>query len=448
MEELTTNLCNMADNIENITGMKNNSASPSDNWFIEFKDNIVFKSRKIKHGFLKLFINPNTIPKSSDNDTLIDTSRGLEYEINVYKDATQPLLDLKICPNFVTYIQNSLNCEYSELLDMLFDTLTNSRKLIRAETVMNNLNRNINYMVNNMAKTPAINLVEDSIDFYSSIESIELNTDLIVNDQPDRKYRYSLLLLENTKGEKLSKWLLNKRYTSTFETDLWNIIFQITAACYTMSLSKMTHNDLHAGNIFIQDLDVTTDFLYNINDVPILIRTKYKVLIFDFDRSYVKKLGENQILSSEICSETSQCNEFIENKDIVKIFCYITNFLQTNDLIDLLSPNPFIQDILNHVYNFKNKKGIKKCFLQYKENTSVPSSFYDSINSTLYILMEIYENFLHKYDADDMLSVNENNLYYCNHKMFDENGNIIKTIKSDLDGKKTKIFKKRHLKKK
>jgi hypothetical protein len=62
--------------------------------------------------------------------------------------------------------------------------------------------------------------------------------------------------------------------------------------------------------------------------------------------------------------------------------------------------------------------------------------------------MEIYENFLHKYDADDMLSVNENNLYYCNHKMFDENGNIIKTIKSDLDGKKTKIFKKRHLKKK
>jgi hypothetical protein len=44
-------------NIENITGMKNNSASPSDNWFIEFKDNIVFKSRKIKYGFLKLFIN-------------------------------------------------------------------------------------------------------------------------------------------------------------------------------------------------------------------------------------------------------------------------------------------------------------------------------------------------------------------------------------------------------
>ena len=448
MEELTKNLCNMADNIENITGMVNNSASPSDNWFIEFKDDIIFKTKKIKYGFLKLFINPNTIPKTSDNDTLIDTSRGLEYEVNVYKYITQPLLDLKICPNFVTYIHSSLTCEYAEILDMLLDTLTNSGDVLRAETVINNLNKNISYMSNNMRKTPAINLVEDSVDFISSIDSLELNTGLIVYDYPDREYRYSLLLLENTKGETLSKWLSKKKYTPTFETELWNIIFQITAACYAMSLSKMTHNDLHAGNIFIQDLDVTTDFLYNINDIPILIRTKYKVLIFDFDRSYVKKLGENQILSSEICSETSQCNEFIENKDIVKIFCYITKILETTDLLDLLTTNPVIQDILKHVYNFKNKKGIKKCFLQYKKDTALPLATYDSINNNLYILMEIYKKFLVKYNADIMLSVNENNMYYCNYKMFDKDGNIIKTKKSELDGKNFKTLKKSHLKKK
>jgi hypothetical protein len=303
-------------------------------------------------------------------------------------------------------------------------------------------------MSNNMRKTPAINLVEDdSIDFYSSIDSLELNTDLIVYTKPDINYRYSLLLLKNTEGKTLRKWLSKKRDIINFEEELWNVIFQITAACYAMSLSKMIHNDLHAGNIFIQELDTITDFLYNINDIPILIRTKYKVLIFDFDRSYVKKLGENQILNSEICSNTSQCNEFIENKDIVKIFCYITNFLQTNDLIDLLSTNPFIQNIINHFYNFKNKKGIKRCFLQYKESTAVPSSFYDSVNSTLYILMEIYKNFLKKYDEEDMLLVDENNMYYCNYKMFDENGNIVRTRRSELDGKNKSKSKHKHSKK-
>ena len=56
MKELTTNLCDMTTYIENITGMTNNSASPSDNWFIEFRDNINFNGKKIKYGFLKLFI--------------------------------------------------------------------------------------------------------------------------------------------------------------------------------------------------------------------------------------------------------------------------------------------------------------------------------------------------------------------------------------------------------
>ena len=427
MEELRLNLCDMTNSIENITGMVNNSASPSDNWFIEFKDNIIFKTKKIKYGFLKLFINPNTVPKISENRILIETLEGLAYEINIYKYIIQPLVDLKICPNFVSYIQSSLECEYSELLDMLLDTLTNTGKLIKAETVINNLNRNINYIVNNTKKTPAINLVEDSIDFHSSIDSIEINTDLIVNEYPDVKYRYSLLLLENTNGIKLSNWIIKNKRILTFETELWNIIFQITAACYTMSLSKMVHNDLHSGNIFIQDLGEITDFLYNINDEPLLIRTKYKVLIFDFDRSYARIFGDNPILTSETCDQTSQCNVFIENKDIVKIFCYITKILETNDLLDLLTTNPIIQDIINLTYNFKNKKGIKRCFLQYKKDTALPIAIYDSINSNLHILMEIYKNFLVNYDADIMLSVNENNMYYCNYKMFDKDGNIVKT---------------------
>jgi hypothetical protein len=61
--------------------------------------------------------------------------------------------------------------------------------------------------------------------------------------------------------------------------------------------------------------------------------------------------------------------------------------------------------------------------------------------------MEIYENFLEKYNAEDMLLVDENNMYYCNYKMFDENGNIVKTRKGELDGKNKSKSKHKHSKK-
>jgi hypothetical protein len=123
-------------------------------------------------------------------------------------------------------------------------------------------------------------------------------------------------------------------------------------------------------------------------------------------------------------------------------------------LIDLITSNPSIKDILIQTYNLKNKRGTKKCFLQYKKDTALPIFVYDSINSTYYILMEIYKNILTKYGADDILSIsthNMHNMYYCNYKMFDEDGNIVKKSKKELDGrKKFKLSnkKKKSLKKK
>jgi hypothetical protein len=305
--------------------------------------------------------------------------------------------------------------------------LLNSLKYLRPENIINNLNRNISYILNDKPKTPSINLAEGDSDLTSTF-----NKDLIRYNYPDEKYKYDLLLLENTNGENLSMWLINKNNKANFNTEIWNIIFQISAGCYAMSLSKMVHNDLHASNIFIQELETYTNFLYNIDDIPMMIRTKYKVLIFDFDRAYVKRFGFNNILTDKSCKKISQCNIFIENKDIVKIFCYIAKITNKNELLDLLTTNSIIQNIMETVYDHETE-GVKKCFLQYKENTALPVSIYDSINSTSEILNKIYEKYLNKYDPEDMESVNVNNVYTCSSNMFDLDGNI---IKSGLDGNK------------
>ena len=57
------------------------------------------------------------------------------------------------------------------------------------------------------------------------------------------------------------------------------------------------------------------------------------------------------------------------------------------------------------------------------------------------MLIKIYEKYLPKYDPDILLSVKESNIYYCNYKMFDEDGNIIKS-KKELDGRSNKKTKK------
>ena len=311
---------------------------------------------------------------------------------------------------------------------MLLDNLKNSERLLKPEIIINNLNRNINYIVKNRTSAPEINIIKnsDNLQYSSDIDSMDdLDDTLITNDYPDLKYRYSILLLQNTNGLKLSAWLIHKKYTLAFNTEIWNVIFQIAAACYAMSLTKMVHNDLHYGNIFVEELKTPIDFLYTINDIPILIRTKYKVLLFDYDRAFVERLGDNSILTTKSCEEISQCNKFIENKDIVKIFCYISKLSKiSNELLDLLTENPIIKDILKTVYNFEDDKGRKRCFLQYKKDTALSSTIYDSINNPYTILIEIYSKYLTKFNNDNMLSVNENNKYNCNLFMFDEDGNI------------------------
>ena len=56
MQQLPEDICNIEDYVKSITGMESNSDSPSDNWFIEFEDNIVKDDTIIKHGFIKFFL--------------------------------------------------------------------------------------------------------------------------------------------------------------------------------------------------------------------------------------------------------------------------------------------------------------------------------------------------------------------------------------------------------
>ena len=100
-----------------------------------------------------------------------------------------------------------------------------------------------------------------------------------------------------------------------------DILFQIA---YTLLVFKdfgLMHNDLHAGNIFVEPLATPLRLTYGIKEGVIRTReVNFFVRIFDFDRSSVTPrdgtfFEQNTKLSSKYCKMFGQCNTFRPNAD-------------------------------------------------------------------------------------------------------------------------------------
>ena len=87
-------------------------------------------------------------------------------------------------------------------------------------------------------------------------------------------------------------------------------------------MTKTNHNDMHIDNIWIKDTLEPVETTYVIDDDSYTIFTRYKVMIYDFDRSYSVNLGKNKLIKDK-SSRSYQCNEFYPSKDLFKIVCYL-----------------------------------------------------------------------------------------------------------------------------
>lgn len=174
----------------------------------------------------------------------------------------------------------------------------------------------------------------DKFQTYNRAE--ELKFELLVNEA----------VPENTK--KFSKWFLP--YTQFNDTTL-RVLFQIVAACYAMRLVRMNHNDLHTDNIWVERVNPTNvSYIYDGNTYT-FIGLEYKAFVFDFDRAYVEKLGDNTNLDGlEWCSQT---NIFLPNKDIIKFMGYVyelSTYKDKTTILDILCPSETSKIILRNIY--------------------------------------------------------------------------------------------------
>lgn len=421
-----TNLCKIKNCIINISGMDSNSTSPSDTWFLNF-DNTYYKNEylneitKIDKGFLKLFLSINDhLRKEKFKKALY----GLRYEIDVYRNVINKFLNLKICTNFVNFLGATSSCTYNNLITLLSNNIIiESTKLPVSEIEKSLKNTIYNCFINSCKKRQTI---ERIVHTEEGEEDEEDEENEIKNFNPS-SYNYSMILLESIPKNTISFTIwLNENY-SKHTHEFWNILFQIVYACYIMSLSKMNHNDLHASNIFIQELDEKQVFLYYINEEKYYILTKFKVMLFDFDRSYVEFLGKNKMLNTSLCQKGQQCNKFVENKDVIKLFCYVFKryFLNNKNedvkekLLNIISDCKKIQNDLMDVY--------KDCLLKYFFNNSIEPDIFHHCHNTFKILQHVYSN-VNKVEFLDRVKkikkIEMKNVSVCNSSFFLSDGQI------------------------
>lgn len=297
-----SNLCQMHKCITHIKGHASNSASATDTWECELKPETTFQGQKVTHAFMKIGINPASMPRPKPLDSAlkrqqaldrIEAATGLMYEFQVYHRLVTPILDAGICPNFLRSYLISYNCKYDDLLSALQVGLAPQ---IDREQVYKHLNRNLYYLYTTVDHRPAI----------QSRSELHRAT-------PSPALRYMALTTEFNKVKDYWVWLSENHSVESRR----EVLLQILMALYVMSKSKLMHNDLRAPNIFVQLLPAAETWTYIINGgEPISVRTFYLVKIYDFDRATCVSLGKNAYVKDSGLYPVD-LPLFEENRDLV-----------------------------------------------------------------------------------------------------------------------------------
>lgn len=137
---------------------------------------------------------------------------------------------------------------------------------------------------------------------------------------------FNVLVLERPSHiTTLAKWL--KEVHS--EDELTAVIYQVLFTLLNFEVYKLRHNDLHFGNIFVQQNVIPGENVYaefQIKGEARYVPVNWVPLIYDFDRGSVAhpSFSENTMLTGEFCRKLAQCNDPNPKYDAFSFLCYLS----------------------------------------------------------------------------------------------------------------------------
>jgi serine/threonine protein kinase len=434
----------MSECIKSVNGIDGDSSSRTDKWIVTFKDNVKYEHTPIKKGFVKMWLSHESVkytlgnilekyrPNYPINSHLINDIHGLDYEAKVYRDIVRELVDSNICPNFIRFLGLGHNCSFRNVNKMLVGVDNSQMALYRGAfsliglttkgvSITSDLTEYIDREFNVHKSMISTHDILNNIGYNVLLNEVTKDGTVTFNDFPDK-----ILGGVNIAGEPEYRWsqLLDKLPYQ----EVWCLIFQLIAAVYAMSLSGLCHNDLHLDNVYVEPCDEKI-VTYIYEDQKFTFKTKYIVKVFDFDRSYCKRFGNNDSILRK-CDQ-SQCNEYIPNLDAMKVMGGLYRHMYENvevreKILHMCSPDDQIKNekkqivfpkkLLQSVWEDNNF--LKNPITKY----GMTSEDYEGFSSVFEILIEI------GIEADicnSPLTAQPDNTYICNPDMFDINGKIL-----------------------
>jgi hypothetical protein len=352
-----TDACSIGDAVVSVNGLPAGSASPSGQWILTLK-NAFYGNRPIPKAFMKWFVNPNEARdrlntmgiKEDYTNQYVDELGGLLYEIKVYRDIVSPLIVNHICPNFVKFLASGNTCNQENIFQILYDKTSEPHKykwfgsrtqpLIHKQSPKDNFYRNMTYVFTSADGRPSIN--DDSVT-GNDLEKVVKKTEFRDADISEiiKTDSFEFLITEAITNDDEIKTITLGEYLQDYDIVIvCKIFFQIIYACYAMQLSGMNHIDLHSGNVYIEISKEEKEVIYVTDFQTYRFMTKHKVLIYDFDFSYVERLGYNPKMLGGGFTHANMTNDNIPKRDIAKSAFYIydaINKVNSHDAIEFIS---------------------------------------------------------------------------------------------------------------
>lgn len=124
------------------------------------------------------------------------------------------------------------------------------------------------------------------------------------------------LVLERVEGVTLRE-LLETTSNTDIQSLLNDVLLQCAAVLDAFQRVGLMHNDLHCGNVFVQELDTPEKWTWSQHE----FKTKWRVKIYDFDHASKTpttedpQLMENTWLTKVLCKSSCECNNFTTGFD-------------------------------------------------------------------------------------------------------------------------------------
>ena len=251
--------------IESVRGLKHSSTSKTETWIVNFNEEVA-KELKVSSAFMKISIDSNSY-FAGENKEIFSYLGSYKTENTIYSYINL-LVEMKICNNFVRMLTVKNEVSLKDMTSIISEKMVNGNYL-NTTIATNNFKRNI------------IDSLKD-LSLRNEI-GVTINRHCIINLRKNWTYQYVMTEALSSKDIILSDYM-NSLYSNkiTFTINTWNMIFQISHACFIMEKYRISHNDLHTGNIWLRLQEKQEEYTYIVEEKVFTFTPKYIALIYAF----------------------------------------------------------------------------------------------------------------------------------------------------------------------